>query len=254
MGRRRAAAARAPAWHGTASATGPTTAGTAPTRTQHSAVSIPRRGPAPRRRGWAALRGAKLGEGSPRASRGGFAEGWYQPSPLQGPPCPGEGRGAHPWVTRLSLPAESFTLCSFEQNLCGWEVEAGQPAWQRSSSLSLGTARGIPGRDHSTNSRAGGHRQPGEPTAGPRSAAAPGRPCPPAPGVTGLGLRRCQRNGVQHLRGHHPGWHHPGWHHAAPSRCLPQVFSSTWATARPRGPAARHGSAVPLSRPATPAP
>ncbi|NWR64997.1 AEGP protein, partial [Bucorvus abyssinicus] len=50
---------------------------------------------------------------------------------------------------------KSFTLCSFEQNLCGWEAEAGQPAWQRDTSLNLGTAYGIPGRDHSTNSRAG---------------------------------------------------------------------------------------------------
>ncbi|XP_049688273.1 apical endosomal glycoprotein [Accipiter gentilis] len=50
---------------------------------------------------------------------------------------------------------KSFTLCSFEQNLCSWEVEVGQPAWERNTSLNLGTAYGIPTRDHSNNSRAG---------------------------------------------------------------------------------------------------
>ncbi|XP_052670983.1 apical endosomal glycoprotein isoform X2 [Harpia harpyja] len=50
---------------------------------------------------------------------------------------------------------KSFTLCSFEQNLCSWEVAAGQPAWERNTSLNLGTAYGIPTRDHSNNSRAG---------------------------------------------------------------------------------------------------
>ncbi|KAM9521734.1 apical endosomal glycoprotein [Guaruba guarouba] len=49
----------------------------------------------------------------------------------------------------------SFELCSFEQNLCSWEAEAGQPAWERNTSLNLGTAHGIPSRDHSSNSRAG---------------------------------------------------------------------------------------------------
>ncbi|NXS75447.1 AEGP protein, partial [Pandion haliaetus] len=48
-----------------------------------------------------------------------------------------------------------FTLCSFEQNLCSWEAEVGQPAWERNTSLNLGTAYGIPTRDHSNNSRAG---------------------------------------------------------------------------------------------------
>lgn len=87
----------------------------------------------------------------------GFAEEWHQPSPLQGPPCWGEG-----WdppvpgsICSASLPAESFTLCSFEQNLCSWEVEVGQPAWERNTSLNLGTAYGIPTRDHSNNSKAG---------------------------------------------------------------------------------------------------
>ncbi|NXF29971.1 AEGP protein, partial [Nyctibius bracteatus] len=50
---------------------------------------------------------------------------------------------------------ESFTRCSFEQGLCGWQAEVGQPAWERNMSLDLGTAYGIPTRDHSGNSRAG---------------------------------------------------------------------------------------------------
>ncbi|NWU69545.1 AEGP protein, partial [Pterocles burchelli] len=50
---------------------------------------------------------------------------------------------------------KSFPICSFEQNLCGWEAEAGQPAWERNTSLSLGSVYGVPGRDHSSNSRAG---------------------------------------------------------------------------------------------------
>ncbi|KAM6110317.1 apical endosomal glycoprotein [Pterocles gutturalis] len=50
---------------------------------------------------------------------------------------------------------KSFPLCSFEQDLCGWEAEVGQPAWERNTSLNLGTVYGIPGRDHSSNSRAG---------------------------------------------------------------------------------------------------
>ncbi|XP_027665428.2 apical endosomal glycoprotein isoform X1 [Falco cherrug] len=50
---------------------------------------------------------------------------------------------------------KSFTFCSFEQNLCSWEAEVGQPAWERNTSLNLGTAYGIPTRDHSNNSRAG---------------------------------------------------------------------------------------------------
>ncbi|XP_075295795.1 apical endosomal glycoprotein isoform X2 [Opisthocomus hoazin] len=50
---------------------------------------------------------------------------------------------------------EPFVLCSFEEGLCGWEAEAGQPAWERNTSLSLGPAYGIPPRDHSSNSGAG---------------------------------------------------------------------------------------------------
>ncbi|NWZ57902.1 AEGP protein, partial [Haliaeetus albicilla] len=50
---------------------------------------------------------------------------------------------------------KSFNLCSFERNLCSWEVEVGQPTWERNTSLNLGTAYGIPTRDHSNNSRAG---------------------------------------------------------------------------------------------------
>ncbi|KAM6117416.1 apical endosomal glycoprotein [Phoenicopterus ruber ruber] len=54
-----------------------------------------------------------------------------------------------------AMQCKSFFPCSFEQGLCGWEVEVGQPAWERNSSLNLGTAYGIPTRDHSNNSRAG---------------------------------------------------------------------------------------------------
>ncbi|XP_054030531.1 apical endosomal glycoprotein [Dryobates pubescens] len=54
-----------------------------------------------------------------------------------------------------AVQCKSFTLCSFEQDFCSWKAEAGQPAWERNTSLSLGSAYGIPRRDHSTNSRAG---------------------------------------------------------------------------------------------------
>ncbi|NXI34118.1 AEGP protein, partial [Galbula dea] len=50
---------------------------------------------------------------------------------------------------------KSFIPCSFEKNLCSWEVEAGQPAWERNTSLNLGAAYSIPTRDHSNNSRTG---------------------------------------------------------------------------------------------------
>ncbi|NXR67908.1 AEGP protein, partial [Rhadina sibilatrix] len=50
---------------------------------------------------------------------------------------------------------ESFTRCSFEHDLCGWEVAAGPPVWGRNTSLNLGTSYGVPTRDHSNNSRAG---------------------------------------------------------------------------------------------------
>ncbi|XP_075027064.1 LOW QUALITY PROTEIN: apical endosomal glycoprotein [Calonectris borealis] len=48
-----------------------------------------------------------------------------------------------------------FTLCSFEQGLCSWKVEVGQPTWERNTSLNLGTAYSTPTRDHSNNSRTG---------------------------------------------------------------------------------------------------
>ncbi|KAM6047403.1 LOW QUALITY PROTEIN: apical endosomal glycoprotein [Theristicus caerulescens] len=48
-----------------------------------------------------------------------------------------------------------FRHCSFEQDLCDWKAEVGQPAWERNTSLNLGTAYSIPTRDHSNNSRAG---------------------------------------------------------------------------------------------------
>lgn len=82
------------------------------------------------------------------------------------------------------LPAESFSHCSFEQGLCSWEVEVEQPAWERNTSLNLGTGYGIPTRDHSSNSRAGTwpNTSQGAPVLVPRL-------CPPAPGGnTGLGL------------------------------------------------------------------
>ncbi|XP_010183936.1 PREDICTED: apical endosomal glycoprotein, partial [Mesitornis unicolor] len=50
---------------------------------------------------------------------------------------------------------KSFTRCSFEQNLCDWEAKAGQLVWERNTSLKLGTAYGVPTRDHSNNSLAG---------------------------------------------------------------------------------------------------
>ncbi|XP_061867755.1 apical endosomal glycoprotein [Colius striatus] len=50
---------------------------------------------------------------------------------------------------------QSFNHCSFEQNLCSWQVEEGQPKWDRNTSLDLGTASSIPSRDHSSNSRTG---------------------------------------------------------------------------------------------------
>ncbi|KFR04321.1 Apical endosomal glycoprotein, partial [Nipponia nippon] len=50
---------------------------------------------------------------------------------------------------------KSFLRCSFEQDLCNWKAEVGQLAWERNTSLNLGTAYSIPTRDHSNNSRAG---------------------------------------------------------------------------------------------------
>ncbi|NXW47788.1 AEGP protein, partial [Nyctiprogne leucopyga] len=50
---------------------------------------------------------------------------------------------------------KSFALCSFERGLCSWNAEVGQPAWERNTSLSLGSGYSIPTRDHSNSSRAG---------------------------------------------------------------------------------------------------
>ncbi|NWV78566.1 AEGP protein, partial [Dasyornis broadbenti] len=50
---------------------------------------------------------------------------------------------------------KNFTRCSFDHDLCDWEMVAGAPAWGRNTSLNLGTSYGIPTRDHSNNSRAG---------------------------------------------------------------------------------------------------
>ncbi|NXY09854.1 AEGP protein, partial [Pteruthius melanotis] len=49
----------------------------------------------------------------------------------------------------------SFSRCSFDHDLCGWEAVPGPPAWGRNTSLNLGTSYSIPTRDHSNNSRAG---------------------------------------------------------------------------------------------------
>ncbi|NWR20762.1 AEGP protein, partial [Emberiza fucata] len=50
---------------------------------------------------------------------------------------------------------KNFTRCSFDYDLCGWEMAAGPPVWGRNTSLNLGTSYSIPTRDHSNNSRAG---------------------------------------------------------------------------------------------------
>ncbi|XP_053852733.1 apical endosomal glycoprotein isoform X2 [Vidua macroura] len=50
---------------------------------------------------------------------------------------------------------ENFTHCSFDYDLCDWEMVAGPPVWGRNTSLNLGTSYNIPTRDHSNNSRAG---------------------------------------------------------------------------------------------------
>ncbi|XP_068067764.1 apical endosomal glycoprotein isoform X3 [Anomalospiza imberbis] len=50
---------------------------------------------------------------------------------------------------------ENFTQCSFDYDLCDWEMAAGPPVWGRNTSLNLGTSYSIPTRDHSNNSRAG---------------------------------------------------------------------------------------------------
>ncbi|XP_014805198.1 PREDICTED: apical endosomal glycoprotein [Calidris pugnax] len=61
------------------------------------------------------------------------------------------GDGSDESTTRC----ENFKRCSFEKDLCFWEVEDGQPKWERNTSLSLGTMYSIPTRDHSLNSRTG---------------------------------------------------------------------------------------------------
>ncbi|XP_053818399.1 apical endosomal glycoprotein isoform X3 [Vidua chalybeata] len=50
---------------------------------------------------------------------------------------------------------KNFTHCSFDYDLCDWEIVAGPPVWGRNTSLNLGTSYNIPTRDHSNNSRAG---------------------------------------------------------------------------------------------------
>ncbi|RLW00552.1 hypothetical protein DV515_00008972 [Chloebia gouldiae] len=50
---------------------------------------------------------------------------------------------------------KNFTHCSFDYDLCDWEVAAGPPVWGRNTSLNLGISYSIPTRDHSNNSRAG---------------------------------------------------------------------------------------------------
>lgn len=163
VGRRRAAAAGAPAWHSTASVMAPTTAGMGRMRMQCGAVSTPGPGEVVLPTGPpTALRvcpgGAKPGRGASRVhpscapwlcgQRGknhpkGFAEGSAHHRELPGSLC------------SPSLPSESFNFCSFEQGLCSWKAEVGQPTWERNTSLNLGTMYSMPTRDHSNNSRAG---------------------------------------------------------------------------------------------------
>lgn len=116
----------------------------------------------------------------------------------------GGGLEPCPWVTLLSLSTESFTLCSFEQDLCSW-AEAGQTAWERNTSLSLGSAYGIPTRDHTSNSRAGrwlGTGASGEPIAGPWGVCDPTADVPSAHGghTPVLGLRLFQQRSTLHPR------------------------------------------------------
>ncbi|KAF1416260.1 Apical endosomal glycoprotein, partial [Spheniscus humboldti] len=54
-----------------------------------------------------------------------------------------------------AMRCKSFNFCSFEQGLCSWKAEVGQPTWERNTSLNLGTMYSMPTRDHSNNSRAG---------------------------------------------------------------------------------------------------
>ncbi|NWI13541.1 AEGP protein, partial [Crypturellus soui] len=50
---------------------------------------------------------------------------------------------------------QAFATCTFEDDLCLWEAEAGPAAWQRNSSANLAPAPGLPTRDHSKGSGAG---------------------------------------------------------------------------------------------------
>ncbi|XP_075761842.1 apical endosomal glycoprotein isoform X2 [Pelodiscus sinensis] len=55
-----------------------------------------------------------------------------------------------------STPAcRSFTVCSFEEDWCGWSAGPNGPSWLRNSSLHLTPGARRPSRDHSTNSRTG---------------------------------------------------------------------------------------------------
>uniref|UniRef100_A0A8B9DUB8 MAM domain containing 4 n=1 Tax=Anser cygnoides TaxID=8845 RepID=A0A8B9DUB8_ANSCY len=49
---------------------------------------------------------------------------------------------------------QNFRKCCFETDFCDW-LEAGQPTWERNTSMNLSATYGIPTRDHSTNSAAG---------------------------------------------------------------------------------------------------
>ncbi|NWH72664.1 AEGP protein, partial [Piaya cayana] len=53
------------------------------------------------------------------------------------------------------IECNSFTRCSFEEDLCSWVAEDGSLMWKRNTSLDLGTAYSVPTRDHSSNSREG---------------------------------------------------------------------------------------------------
>nr|XP_025046305.1 apical endosomal glycoprotein [Pelodiscus sinensis] len=49
----------------------------------------------------------------------------------------------------------SFTVCSFEEDWCGWSAGPNGPSWLRNSSLHLTPGARRPSRGHSTNSRTG---------------------------------------------------------------------------------------------------
>ncbi|POI23331.1 hypothetical protein CIB84_012921, partial [Bambusicola thoracicus] len=97
------------------------------------------------------------------------AEGWHQlvayPGRIKGqfqltfaltqPPACGAVLALDDIVFRNCGLLEFFTFCSFEEDLCDWEAEAGEQTWGRNTSMGLGTTFGVPTRDHSNNSATG---------------------------------------------------------------------------------------------------